>query len=232
VALGLAAVGIFVALAIGVTANYTPPPGQEPPKVTDWMQGWAGVVGVAAGLVAAGFTGWLLRFEMNQVREARAQLAAEKRNADLREARAVISGEIEAAWSDNGDYVKRASVPVANFGSHPVLQVDALIHTARDAIVIPGPATLAPGGTWKTASRILDRKSSELLLDELPYVSITLRYFDLSGQMWKRTQNGEPIRAEMPVPVATVEPVSHVDNESAPGAGTSAGAVPDAAPEP
>lgn len=83
-ALGLAAVGIFVALAIVVTASYTPPPGQEPPKVTDWMQGWASIVGVAAALVAAGFTGWLLRFEMNQAREARAELAAEQRKANLK----------------------------------------------------------------------------------------------------------------------------------------------------
>ncbi|WP_328851222.1 hypothetical protein OG994_25615 [Micromonospora globbae] len=231
-ALGLAAVGIFVALAIVVTASYTPPPGQEPPKVTDWMQGWASIVGVAAALVAAGFTGWLLRFEMNQAREARAELAAEQRKANLREARGVISAEIDTAWSDNGDYLKRAWVPVANFGSHPVLQVDALVDTPKGFIVIPGPATLEPGGTWRTAGRILDRGTSELLLDELPDVSITLRYSDLSGQVWLRTRNGEPIRAEMPIPVATNDPVSQVDDESGPDAGASGGGAPHPAAEP
>ncbi len=74
----------LVAIALGLSALsgvYEAPPGTEPPKVTDWMQGWGSVIGVLSALVAAVLTAGLLIHEMGEARRARAQAAEERQEA-------------------------------------------------------------------------------------------------------------------------------------------------------
>ncbi|MBG0567060.1 hypothetical protein [Actinoplanes aureus] len=73
----VAAVSLMVILSRG----YVTPRGVEPAKITDWMQAWASIFAVIAGLGAALFTALLLVHEMTEARRAREDAAQERAEA-------------------------------------------------------------------------------------------------------------------------------------------------------
>lgn len=64
---------LAVLCMFAISVDYRPPDGEEAPKVTDWMQGWGSIAGVAAGLAAAVAAAWLVLHEREQARLSREQ---------------------------------------------------------------------------------------------------------------------------------------------------------------
>jgi hypothetical protein len=205
--LGGAAVVLVAAIVVTrvvwhAVRSYQPPPGANPPSVTDWMQGWAGIGGVAAGLAAAIFTGWLLVHTMRESRRARAdaeheraaaaedrrRLAAERRDTEMAPARNVLIQEF--AWAvEDGDMLHDVSFVVTNFGPGPILD-------AHVEISVPGVkaseipvGVVAPNGEKPIRSDARHHMpgSQRRYAHTPPPLSAALVFTDMNGLRWRRT---------------------------------------------
>ncbi|MGW4501473.1 hypothetical protein ACWENR_23010 [Micromonospora sp. NPDC004336] len=99
------AAALVLSLAAISAATYDPAPGQERPKITDWMQAWGSVGGVVAGLAAAAAATALLMHERAAAKEARQQLAEEKEANQRKELEASIEVRSEQYRKISGDRV-------------------------------------------------------------------------------------------------------------------------------
>ncbi|MFI5833003.1 hypothetical protein ACIA5A_04920 [Micromonospora sp. NPDC051300] len=179
IVLGLGASGLFVAVVIVWAKSFGP--ADEAPKVTDWLQAWASVGALVAGLLAAIFTGGLLRYEISEGRRAR-------REQELVGPRAVISGIPDFEYGDGG-LIKRVSLCVYNYGPAPIRRVLAVIESSGTRITLFAPV-LGPGDsedlTW-----LIERDAAEALEESLPAYTVALMFID-STALWSRVDNGEP----------------------------------------
>ncbi|NES29896.1 hypothetical protein GCE86_24655 [Micromonospora terminaliae] len=207
---GLTAVAL---LTVVVSMTYEPPPGIEPPKVTDWMQGWGSLAGVVAGAVAAVAASWLLLHERQQAREAREQLRQERVEAEKMAARAVQHRSLLATmWlASSGEARLSIGMTVTNYGAEPVRGVVAIVGSTRVTNVwvlhvgeVIGPGDERPAsGRFELPAVLVppDKRLSPWGEDRMPDSFVTLRFFDSRGREWERTDNGTPERALRPLPM-------------------------------
>lgn len=202
-----------VAAMIVTSSRYTPPPSQEPPKVTDWMQGWGNIVGVAAGILAALFTGLLLLHERRQAKVAQVDAAEARRDAKRERAeaaadrarveadrvealklpaRAVVHGsKVSISGQPSLGLIAQINVSVFNFGSGPVrrLEVSITSREGDETIDLDPIDVFGPGHE-------VARRSFSPHQRESPFIvkahDIRLRFIDVNGRSWVRVNNGEP----------------------------------------
>ncbi|MFI7279906.1 hypothetical protein ACIBOV_06535 [Micromonospora chersina] len=192
----------LILLAAAVSAAYRPPAGQDPPKVTDWMQAWGSVYGVLAGLAAAGAATALLMFERGQAREARAQLDAERAKAELSAARAlvVVPARFSTVGHDGREYIHDARVDLYNYGPTPMRHLVVVFMLPEDGqeIAIRALDLLMPGqqrqiehhfdkglqvsGSWKLTGRPAAR----------------CYFMDANNKAWCMTSSGVVGRTDFP----------------------------------
>ncbi|MEV1143241.1 hypothetical protein [Micromonospora sp. NPDC049799] len=192
----------LVLIVAAVSAGYQAPAGEEQPKVTDWMQAWAGVAGVVAGTAAAVAATALLLFERQQAQDARQQLAEERRTAEESRARAVISARVifppgGYAIGANAIRCSRIELSVHNFGADP-------IHWVAVEVKLPDGRTVEHNG-----SEFIGPGTQELVAVDLnpPYTcmgdnptldaklcSVVVAFNDSSGIRWSRKDNQAPSR--------------------------------------
>lgn len=197
----------------------------EAPKITDWMQGWGSVVGVAASIAAVGVTGYLLRHELLEARRARAdateeraaaaedreaarldRLAAseERRASEMDQARTVVLQNSHRSVAD-GRLIS-AGCEVANYGPAPILDVlvemigkdgsgEVDVQLGHFPILPPGPKG------WKVSVR----PDLPVAGDTDGDLSIVLTFTDATGRRWLRRDNGQP------VPVVVVNKQAEVE---------------------
>ncbi|KAB1922510.1 hypothetical protein F8280_18820 [Micromonospora noduli] len=101
----LTGVAALVLSLAAISAATHSPVGPERPKVTDWMQAWGSVLGVVAGLAAAGAATALLLHERKAADEARRQLAEERAANSQKESKASIEVRSEQYRKIRGDRV-------------------------------------------------------------------------------------------------------------------------------
>ncbi|MDQ7910782.1 hypothetical protein RB614_40455 [Phytohabitans sp. ZYX-F-186] len=201
--LALAVAGTALAFA---AVDYQPPQGTEPPKITDWMQGWGSVVGVVAGLLAAVFTAGLLVHEMREARLARADaaeereqgrrdrelLAEERRDAEAAQARAVVVGNFrggDEVHDERSVYVVR--VHMANYGTAPILDVRLHLHTPSGyRYLVERADVLGPGEPWPQDWVLQATERVRVLNGSRAVVSFT----DVHGRRWSRDGRSQPER--------------------------------------
>lgn len=192
-------------IAVRLSLTYVPPPGTEPPKITDWMQAWGSLAGVLAGSVAAVAASWLLVHERQQSREARVE-------AEQVGARAVhYSSLFGTMWrSPSGGPRLSIQFKVTNYGPQPARRVMAVARCprARNTWLIFVAEILEPHDSCEGSGLF---ELPDVLLPPTPLtsmgidnylsdISLTLRFFDFNGREWERTDNGDPVRARKPLP--------------------------------
>ncbi|GIG93153.1 hypothetical protein [Plantactinospora endophytica] len=188
----------------------------EDPKVTDWMQGWGSVLGVAVGLIASAATAALLVYEIRAGRCARAEAArdraeaaqdralavAERRDAVAAQARTVVINGIHISNLRTG-ILKRFAFTVANYGSGPILDVHPQVVIDGDTVdrlKFRGSAALGPGEKLELEKRFQSAfaklKDGEPMQDaELAeHITIEVRFTDMAGLRWLRQDSGQPQR--------------------------------------
>ncbi|MGI5211506.1 hypothetical protein [Plantactinospora sp. CA-290183] len=190
VACGLAA---FVFLAFVVSMTYNPTPGREPPKVTDWMQGWGSIAGVLAGVAAAVAAAWLLMHERQQAREAQEQLRAERAEVALRPVRNIFTSPPSVRVEADG--AGRVEVYVWNLGLRPLLDIGVVVSAPRKGFVVLNREEILPPKESRPMSLLVPRGGLMGLTEgNARRAEVTVSYSELTGERWRRVNNGEPER--------------------------------------
>ncbi|MBQ1061374.1 hypothetical protein [Micromonospora sp. C41] len=200
-------------LMVVVSRTYHPPSGQEPPKVTDWMQGWSSVVGVIAGLGAAILTAGLLLHEVRQAaiarREAvearaeatreraeaaadRARIEQERLDAMKAPARAVFTSGLGFSGRVDFGYLSNLNVTVSNYGPGHIHRVAVKVVSARDEASLNLIQVIGPGGQAASASKHFHPDALLPGIAAKDGTRIEVRFIDVNGRSWIRVDNGEP----------------------------------------
>ncbi|WP_406077691.1 hypothetical protein [Micromonospora sp. NBC_00858] len=175
-----------------------PRSGPERPKVTDWMQAWGSIAGVFAGLAAAGAAGALLIHERQQAREAREQLAEDRRSADESRARQVITAGLRFDTVDG--HLTCAYMDIYNFGKEPIHSVVATVLLPRHREVAAGGVEFVPPGERITVT--IPFNPPQPCLGPFPEMEQQLSkalisFIDSSGWYWERINNERPKRSRI-----------------------------------
>lgn len=190
----------------------------EEPRITDWMQAWGSVAGVAVGILASALTGGLLLYEIRTGRRAqreaaedraeaaadRALVAAERRDAALMQARTVVPSEMEVDLREDG-FIALVRLEVSNFGPGPVLDLEVFVMIENESVRARGElssrAVLGPGQTLTIDGPIRPAIDTAKILGELlppaellEVLHTELRYTDMVGARWRRRHNKQPER--------------------------------------
>lgn len=188
-----------------ISVVYRAPTGEEQPKVTDWMQGWGSIAGVVAGLAAAGAAAWLLMHERQEAQRARAELAAERADAELVGPRLVVATDPVLYMYDETS-AHEVAVTVRNFGPMPILRVFVVVSLFPGAEEMrPPPANVIPplSGERRFVAGFEDDPiklphSDQVLISQS--AKVVLYFTDAAGQGWRKTKNGQPEKVRFAVP--------------------------------
>ncbi|MER7330955.1 MULTISPECIES: hypothetical protein [unclassified Micromonospora] len=182
----------LVLIAAAISAGYKAPTGEEQPKITDWMQGWGSVFGVFAGLLAAAAAAALLMHERQQVREARAELAAARDGEEQSKAQLVMTTR-PSLVTHYGD-IRSARVTVYNFRQSPVHWVSVSVRLSGGQVInlktkefIPPHDSTQVGGEPEAPIHAQAGGNRETAV-------VTVEFTDPAGQRWRRVNNGQPQR--------------------------------------
>ncbi|MBQ1009439.1 hypothetical protein KBX53_00390 [Micromonospora sp. M51] len=209
-------VTVLSVIAVRLSVTYEPPRGTEPPKITDWMQGWGSLAGVLAGAGAAVAASWLLVHERQQSREARVE-------AEQVGARAVqYSSLFGTMWrSPSGGARLSINFKVTNYGPQPARRVVAVARCPRAphiwvifvAEILEPHDSCGGSGMFELPDALLPPTPlTSMGIDNfLTDISLTLRFFDFNGREWQRTDHGDPVRAREPVPPG--EPAAEYEDQ-------------------
>ncbi|MEU7677172.1 hypothetical protein AB0C42_20455 [Micromonospora taraxaci] len=165
--------------AVLISVSYRAPAGEEQPKVTDWMQAW----GTLAGLAAAGAAVALLIHERRKTRE-------ERREAERLVPRAVIASDLTFVRNENG-LVVGLTLRAHNFGPGAIRHVAALVSPGhgRKTIFVPSVPNILPGKDEPLTRRIsppIDLPPGTLD----PHVELI--FHDWRGRKWFRPEHVDP----------------------------------------
>ncbi|MGN9915753.1 hypothetical protein [Micromonospora palomenae] len=207
----------LLASALGmayISMTYQAPPGEEQPKVTDWMQAWGSILGVFAGLAAAVAATALLLHERKQARQARDELAAERAEAALAVVRAVIIGRTTYSRIDPPS-VTMISVKVHNYGPAPVRRVTVVVAPAGQGteILMPPLELLPPGG----AEFDLKVTIRGQIQRDPARETVKVYFHDVTGVGWQKGKDGEPEKWSGKIPAIR----RHDDEAAAQGSASS-----------
>ncbi|MEU7946326.1 hypothetical protein AB0C50_16755 [Micromonospora taraxaci] len=165
--------------AVLISVSYRAPAGEDQPKVTDWMQAW----GTLAGLAAAGAAVALLLHERRKTRE-------ERRETELQVPRAVMATDLTFVRDEN-DLVVELTLRAHNFGPGAIRNVSALVSPGprRKAIFVPSVPNIMPG-----EAELLRRLISPPI--DIPPETldphIELIFEDWRGRRWFRPEHLDP----------------------------------------
>ncbi|WP_124774368.1 hypothetical protein [Micromonospora inaquosa] len=163
----------------------------EAPKITDWMQAWGSLAGLALSGIAALATVLLLRHEIRVRRD-------EQRDNEAAQARLVV-GRIKAIErsmlleiASSGAYLRYEVVwEVSNYSGLPVF--DLTVNLFED--VVPAARADVVDGTFSAKFQVDEALAETYSVGEIP---ITIQYSDASGLRWRRRGLGTPTRQFVP----------------------------------
>ncbi|MET7967565.1 hypothetical protein [Micromonospora sp. NPDC005305] len=197
---------LVLSLAAISAATYDVPVGQEPPKITDWMQAWGSIGGVIAGLAAAGAAAFLLLHERQRAAEAERQLAEERAEAALNVPRAVVVSP--AGFGGHGhpgdQYIDEVVLTIANYGGNAIRNVAAVAALPNEGprIVLRRIPVIGPGGEHRIRERsrpAVPLPPGPWTLPEVP-ATVTVCFIDHTNQAWQTSSDGEISRTTVPYP--------------------------------
>ncbi|MEU1249647.1 hypothetical protein [Micromonospora arida] len=184
---------------------------EEQPKVTDWMQAWGSVAAVFAGVAAAVAAGWLLLHERQEAQRARAELAAERAEAELTTPRAIVITDPMVIIDREYAEFKRMNFKVINYGPAAIRRVVAMavLPPGKPEIYFEVTDFIAPAGgehVFEQSYRYPLRLSEPDLVTSST-VQIALFFIDSSGQAWRKPKDGQPEKwfREFPLAPRTLE---------------------------
>ncbi|MER5701433.1 hypothetical protein ABT023_05670 [Micromonospora sp. NPDC002296] len=156
----------------------------EAPKITDWMQAWGSLAGLAMSTAALIFTGLLFRHEIYVRRE-------DQRDKEAAQARLVVIMQRDLSIDDEG-VVHEVDWSVTNYSDAPIFQVRAGLpsHWGRRVRLIN---VIGPGETVEGSHKLRTPILLEELLDYPP--TLVARFIDSSGLQWERESTEPPRRA-------------------------------------
>ncbi|WP_146247268.1 hypothetical protein [Micromonospora arborensis] len=161
----------------------------EVPKITDWMQAWGSLIGIAVSSLAVIITGMLLRHEMRMRRE-------EKADAEAAQARLISvtwSGVEEGDGSD-----KVIQWQVFNHSQAPIREVLLEVdegRTREEPTVVAVINYIGPGESESGAADLEKAVASGYGLR--PVVSTI--FTDGCGIRWARRERGQPVKIRGPL---------------------------------
>lgn len=202
----VSATAVILALAAVSAVAHNPPPGQEVPKITDWMQAWGSVGGVAAGLLAAAAAALLLMHERRKAAEAERQLAEERAEAALNAPRAVVTTPARfGTHGHNHEYINSIGTTVQNYGADPIRNVTVIVTLPDDGRrLVVAHYDLLPPGEAATVSVTLRSAPIEVAGPWMPRggrAPVTVCFIDRNNQAWERTSDGDVSRTTVPYPL-------------------------------
>ncbi|WFE27640.1 hypothetical protein O7623_00050 [Solwaraspora sp. WMMD791] len=206
VCFGLSVVAFLLLLMVNTSIRYQPPPGQEAPKVTDWMQAWGSIGGILAGLLAAGAAAALLMHERQQARLAQQQLAQERAEADVRAAQLVVVFRSTFAFT-NGPAIHYINATVQNFSATPIHNVIVVTTTPDGRRIIAKRSPIISPSQKNDRHKAFPRPIPILntSIDLSGRVTIaaesTVYFTDSSNTPWAKQSTGEVARTTSPYPI-------------------------------
>ncbi|WP_433081608.1 hypothetical protein ACQP1P_46565 [Dactylosporangium sp. CA-052675] len=164
----------------------------DAPSVTDWMQGWGSILGLAMSTIAVIFSGWLLRHEINTRRE-------EKTEAELAQARLVV-GRISGCELDEDGWVQQFRYEIINYSDAPVFFVNPYIVDQEfgqefdSEKVYHVLASNAPIVGFVSAHNCDPPDPDEEGNPDLSRFQVKLVFVDKNGLQWRRFHYEAPLR--------------------------------------
>ena len=205
---------VIIILMAAAALRYKSPRGQDPPKITDWMEAWGTIGGVLAGLLAALAAALLLRHEWRQARldheaqrEEQAVRHAEHVTWYLKESRTGQEGVrkpsdgAELTHPSVPDWLSDAVLVLLNSSDNCIYRVVASIpeflNYPEDLHYLErrGLGTIPPGRTeiqmpmrgMRSEGSAGTRTINEIQ-DNLPVEYVQFR--DPAGRTWRRFRDG------------------------------------------
>ncbi|MEU9826532.1 hypothetical protein [Micromonospora chersina] len=207
-----------------LTALAPTPAPPATPNVTDWMQGYGSVLGLAVGVLAAAVTGALLVYEIRHGRRADASAAvdraaaaeerelarqdrdlarqdrelavAERQDAEAAQARTILYARRDVERFPDGRLYSQ-KVGVKNYGIEPVTAVVFEVANPTD----PGndhtvKADVLGAGESLDLNPMGPLRTFLEMLDDVPRDAyiVTITFADIHGYRWRRVDNGLPER--------------------------------------
>lgn len=194
----------FIAAAISMA--YQAPAGEEQPKVTDWMQAWGSVLGVFAGLAAAGAATALLIHERQRAEAAERQLAEGRAENALSVPRAIVvlPALFGGGVTPSGEqHIYEVALAVYNHGSTGVRNIAFIVALPEGGprLLLPRTAMIGPGGR----GQIKERSGKPVRYPGSSNIgalkaTVTACFIDHMNQAWQITSDGEVARTTVPYP--------------------------------
>jgi hypothetical protein len=189
----------------------------ETPHWADIWQAYAAWTGVMVGIVAATVTAALLVFEIRRSRKAdreaakdradaaadrelarqdRGRAAAERRDAEMAQARTILLGQVTVDESD--PELRRVNVAVRNYGAEPVTAVRLEVSgpAGQADFNIVDEVSVLGGGEALNIDERLPGLVAAMLRDERirRRLTVMVEFADVRGLRWRRVDNGQPER--------------------------------------
>ncbi|MDG4784010.1 hypothetical protein O7614_30600 [Micromonospora sp. WMMD961] len=188
-----------------IAAIYRAPAAEEQPKVTDWMQAWGSILGVVAGLAAAGAAAALFLHERRRSEQAERQLIEEREEAALNAPRAVVAtpARFGTFGGDSDAHISEVVLTVHNYGSNPIRNLAVIVTLPKDGrhLILPHHEGLGPGDKhdfrqrYQAGLRVPGPWSP--IMGRAP---VTVCFIDHTNQAWQRTSDGGVERTSVPYP--------------------------------